>query len=240
MKLSANRFVGLLILVILVSWSIFTLSKDKIASPEQLEQAEMETNLGSSRTDSENLPEKALAHFKKGREFLQARKLDPAIIEFESALRYAPDSPLVHFWMGKTYDYKGEHEKAIARLKKVLELDSRNVYALATIGRILSKSGTKLDEAIDYLKQALDVNPSHADARFDLARIYALKGDIKSSLTQFGIIFRTEPKYALYHFELGKILESLKEKERAKQEYQRALDLDPKLDRAREALDRLQ
>jgi Tfp pilus assembly protein PilF len=43
----------------------------------------------------------------------------------------------------------------------------------------------------------------------------------------------------VYHFEFGRILESMKATDRAKKEYKRALQLDPNMSRAREALERL-
>jgi Tfp pilus assembly protein PilF len=43
----------------------------------------------------------------------------------------------------------------------------------------------------------------------------------------------------MYHFELGRIFESQKGIEQAKKEYQRALQLNPGLTRAKEALDKL-
>jgi protein O-GlcNAc transferase len=137
------------------------------------------------------------------------------------------------------YFYMKETEKAIAKFKKVLELEPANYRSLAMIGKILSFDRSKLDDAIQYLNDSLSIEPEYADARFDLGRIYAMKGDLNRALAEFAVIFRTEPRYALYHYELGRIFESAKAVDKARQEYGRALQLDPGLSRAKEALDRL-
>jgi tetratricopeptide (TPR) repeat protein len=132
-----------------------------------------------------------------------------------------------------------EPEKAIAKFKKVLELEPANYRSLAMIGKILSFDRAKLDDATQYLSDSLSIEPDFADARFDLGRIYAMKGDLNRALAEFAVIFRTEPRYALYHYELGRIFEGAKAVDKAKQEYERALQLDPGFSRAKEALDRL-
>jgi tetratricopeptide (TPR) repeat protein len=177
--------------------------------------------------------------FKKGHEFLRENKLDDALRAFERAAQLSPDTALVHYWVGMTYSYKNEPEKAIAHFKKVLEIEPENYRALAMIGRTLARNRSKIDQAITYLNDSLSINPDFAEARFDLARMYALKGDMKRTLAEFGIIFRAERKYALYHYELGRILESAKAVERSKREYQRALQLNPGFTNAKEALDKL-
>jgi protein O-GlcNAc transferase len=178
-------------------------------------------------------------HFKKGHEFLKNKRLDEALKEFQKAAEISPDTPVAHYWVGMVYFFKKEPERAIAKFKKVLDLEPENYHALAMIGKILSFDRAKLEEAIDYLKNALSINPDYADAHFDLGRIYALQGNMDRAMAEFAFIFRTEPRYAVYHFEFGRILESMKAIDRAKKEYKRALQLDPNMSRAREALERL-
>jgi protein O-mannosyl-transferase len=181
----------------------------------------------------------AEAAFKKGHEYLRDKKLEDALKEFEKAAKLSPDSPVAHYWVGMIYFYMKEPEKAIAKFKKVLELEPTNFRSLAMIGKILSFDRAKLDDAIRYLSDSLSLEPEYADARFDLGRIYAMRGDLNRALGEFAVIFRTEPRYALYHYELGRIFEGAKAVDKAKQEYERALQLDPGFSRAKEALDRL-
>ena len=177
--------------------------------------------------------------FKKGHEFLREKKLDDALRAFERAAQLSPDTALAHYWVGMTYFYKKEPERTIAQFKKVLAIEPENYRALAMIGRTLALNRSKIDQAITYLSNSLSINPDFAEARFDLARMYALKGDMKRTLAEFAIIFRSERKYASYHFELGRIFESAKAVEQAKREYQRALQLNPGFSKAGEAYEKL-
>jgi tetratricopeptide (TPR) repeat protein len=183
--------------------------------------------------------QEAEEHFKKGHELLKKKELDNALSEFEKAAKLSPDSPLAQYWVGMTFFYKKDSERAIAKFKKVLELDPKNFRAMAMIGKILSFDRAKLDEAAKYLNNALSIDPNYEDARFDLGRIYAMRGDMNRAFAEFAIIFNAEPRFALYHFEAGRIFESMKAVDRAKQEYSRALQLDPNMTAAKEALAKL-
>ena len=181
----------------------------------------------------------AEAHFKNGQKLIAERKLDEALKEFEASTKLSPKTAITHYWIGMTYFYKKDYERAIAKFKKVIDLDRQNYHALAMIGRSLSLDKSKLDQSIKYLTDALAINELYSEARFDLGRVYAQKGDKNRALSEFAVIFRTEPQYAVYHLEAGRIFESMKAIDRAKGEYERALQLDPKLKIAKEALEKL-
>jgi tetratricopeptide (TPR) repeat protein len=177
--------------------------------------------------------------FREGRRLINEKKLDEALTAFQQAAKLSPDTAVIHYWIGMTYFYKKESEKAIAQFMKTVALEPENYRANAMIGRSLLSDRSKIDQAADYFMKALSINPEYLDARFELARIFAFKGDMKRSMAEFAIIFRTESKYAMYHYELGRILESRKAVDQAKNEYQRALMLNPKFSWASEALEKL-
>ena len=177
--------------------------------------------------------------FREGRKFLKEKKLDEALTAFQQAAKLSPDTAVIHYWVGMTYFYKREAEKAIAQFMKAIALEPDNYRANAMVGKSLLTDKSKIDQAADYFTKALSINPEYMDARFELGRIFAFKGDMKRSMAEFSILFRTESKYAIYHYELGRILESRKAIDQAKKEYQRALQLNPGFSRASEALEKL-
>lgn len=224
------------VLIVLAGVAYFAKSKVSISiEPDESPDLKVEESV----TKTQRLPEQALLHFRQGHESLRDKNLDQALNEFEAAAKTAPDSALVQFWIAKVYAYQNKPEKAMARFKKVLELEPENYHALSMIGKILASNQSKLDEAVNYLNQAMAINPGHAESRFLLARIYAVKGDTKQSLKEFAILFQDEPRYAMYHYEMGRIFENSNALEQAKREYQRALQLNPNLVKAREALESL-
>jgi tetratricopeptide (TPR) repeat protein len=175
-------------------------------------------------------------HFKKGHALLRERKLDEATKEFEETVKLSPDTAVARFWLGNVYFYNKQLDKASAEFKKMTEIEPDNFRGYAMLGKMYSFDKGKIDLAIEELKKALEINPDHVDAHFDLGRIYAMKGDSGRALAEFGFVFRNEPNYAGYHFEMGRIFEGMKAPDKAEKEYERALVLNPKFDKAREAL----
>jgi len=230
-------FVFVSVLILLAGTAYFSLSRFRIS----IESTGQTGSVAVADTGQKSLFSKpeAEAHFKSGHDLLKKKQLDEALKEFEKAAKISPDSAMAHYWVGMTFFYKKDSERAIAKFKKVLELDPKNFRAMAMIGKILSFDRAKLDEAAKSLNNALSINPDYEDARFDLARIYAMKGDMNRAFAEFAIIFNAEPRFALYHFEAGRIFESMKNVDKAKQEYARALQLDPNMSAAKEALERL-
>jgi len=236
--LKRKNFWVLFIAVIIVAGGLAIYSKSRvkisIASDENIE-----LNAAESISKKIVFSKGAEKPFKEGRDFLKEKKLDEALNAFQTAAKLSPDTTVIHYWVGMVYYYKRESEKAIAQFMKVLKLDPENYRAYAMIGKALLQDRSKLDQALEYFNKSLSINPEYMDARFEVGRIYAVKGDMKRSLGEFAVIFRTESKYSMYHYELGRIFESRKAIEQAKREYQRALQLNPGFSRAKEALEKL-
>jgi len=186
------------------------------------------------------LSPQALEHFRQGHKFMAEKKLTEAIKEFQETARLAPDSPLAQYWVGKVYFYNQERDQAEKAFKKVLEIDPKNYHALAMLGKIDSFDRAKLDQAQQYLQQAIDESPDHLEAHFDLGRVFAMKGDRQQAMREFAFTFSKEGEFALYHFEMGRILEAWGDKKQAIQNYQRALVLNPRFEMAAQAVKRLE
>jgi len=240
MKVLKSRkaiFVFVSVLILLAGTAYFSKNRFRI-SVESTGQMDSVVVADTGQKSLFSKPE-AEVLFKNGHDLLKKKQPDEALKEFEQAAKISPDSAVAHYWVGMTFFYKKDSERAIAKFKKVLELDPKNFRAMAMIGKILSFDRAKLDEAAKSLNNALSINPDYEDARFDLGRIYAIKGDMNRAFAEFALIFNAEPRFALYHFEAGRILESMKAVDRAKQEYSRALQLDPNMSSAKQALERL-
>jgi tetratricopeptide (TPR) repeat protein len=185
------------------------------------------------------LSKEAKAHFKKAHEFLKSRQLDEALKEFQETVKLSPKTPVAHYWLGMAFFYKRDSKKAIEQFNKALELEPKNYHAMAMLGKIYTLDKNRLDDAVKYLRMALAINPEFADARADMAHVYVMRGKLSQAIAEFGIIFKGEPRYAMYHYELGRLFESMKALDRAKNEFKRALVPDPRMSRAKEALKRI-
>jgi tetratricopeptide (TPR) repeat protein len=176
-----------------------------------------------------SLPPQAMEHLRQGQKFLADNKLDEALKECQETVRLAPDSPLAHFWLGRAYYYRQDFAQSEKAYNQVLQLDPKNYQAMIGLARIYSLDRNKLDQAQKLLQQALDESPDNLEGRFILGVVYTIKGEQQKALNQFAFTFAKENEIAIYHFEIGRILENSGDKKLALQHYQRALALNPKL-----------
>jgi tetratricopeptide (TPR) repeat protein len=186
-----------------------------------------------------SLPPPALDHLRQGQQLLAEQKNDEALKEFQEIVRLAPESSLAHYWLGRCYFHRQDKEQAEKAFKQAIELDPKNYQAMVSLGRLYSLDLNKLDQAQKLLQQALEESPDNLEGRFVLGVVYGLKGEKQKALNEFNITFAKEGELGLYHFEIGRILESTKDKDGALKHYQRALVLSPKLAVAEEAVKRL-
>jgi len=184
------------------------------------------------------LPPEAMEHFRQGQTLLRENKLPEALKEFQETAKLAPQVPQTHFWVGKVYFLQKDFDQATATFKKGMEMDPDNYQAMAMLGKIylMDKDKAKLAEAQANLEKALLISPDYADARFDLARVYAMKGETKKAFSELTLLFAQEPDFALYHYEMGRMLEAFGDKNLAGKHFQRAHQLNPKLAMAMEQM----
>jgi tetratricopeptide (TPR) repeat protein len=195
--------------------------------------------LGKKPQEKPSLAPQALEQLRKGQTFLGAGKPDEALKEFQEAVRLAPDSALAQYWLGRAYFYRQDKEQAEKAFKQALEQDPKDYQSMISLGRLYSLDLNKLDEAQKLLQQALDESPDNLEGRFVLGMVYALKSEKQKALNEFNFTFAKEGELALYHFEIGRVLEATKDNKMALQHYQRALVLNPKLAVAEQAIKRL-
>jgi pentatricopeptide repeat protein len=84
------------------------------------------------------------------------------------------------------------------------------------------------------------MDPHFEEARFDLARVYAQKGQLDKAFRLFSEIIKQEMKFSVYHTEIGRILTALGQDKGAKAEYERALILFPNYEPAKKLLQELE
>ncbi|MBI5523006.1 MAG: tetratricopeptide repeat protein [Desulfarculus sp.] len=164
------------------------------------------------------------------RDFKQAAKLFAACAEAQ------PRQASAHFWLGMAHFLAHEPQKAVPAFSRCLELDPGHVQAMAMLGKLYSFDRDKLKQAHELLSKALAQRSDLEDARFDLARVLALQGQYDRSFQEFNHLFQGELRFALYHTELGKILLALGLKPQARQEFERALKLQPDFEPAQRQL----
>ncbi len=170
---------------------------------------------------------------------LDSGQLEKALQELKSCAKSHPQSTEAHFALGMAYFFSKDPKSAVQEFLEVRKLDPENIDSQVMLAKIYSFDKQKVDLAQELLERLVKLRPDSLDIRFDLARVYAHKGEVQKSFGEFAFILDAESKFALYRTELAKIFLAGDEKEGAKQMLERALVIDPKFTPAREMLDQL-
>jgi tetratricopeptide (TPR) repeat protein len=70
------------------------------------------------------------------------------------------DKEYIWFLRGSTFERQKRYADAEQQFRKVLASDPQNAMALNYLGYMLADQNTKLDEALGYIKKALDLDPT--------------------------------------------------------------------------------
>ena len=104
--------------------------------------------------------------------------------DFDRALQLEPINARALFNDAFLERTVGNSNEAIARFRKVMELDPLNLLDRRYFARALYHAG-KLDEAEALIRQILDLNPSYSAAHYELGRILLARGQVGPAVTEF-------------------------------------------------------
>ncbi len=83
-------------------------------------------------------------------------------IQKADAMSSSPDEKAyVAFILGSMYERQKKYEQAEETFRKVLATDASNAMALNYLGYMLADRGLRLDEAIGYIKRAVELDPQN-------------------------------------------------------------------------------
>ncbi|MBI3664237.1 MAG: tetratricopeptide repeat protein [Acidobacteria bacterium] len=146
---------------------------ERFASPTaRAERAEAEASarLRENPNNASALADRGEARLRLGKldeavqDFRQAAALDPASADSQANLAYG-------LWRQRRLP------EALAAAQAALARNADQFSAHYYLGLMLLQSGGELEQAIQHLQRALQLNPEGTDVRFDLLTAYRRKGD---------------------------------------------------------------
>jgi len=171
-----------------------------------------------------------------GQQALEKGDLKTAEKTLSECVAGNPKLAPARYWLGMVYFLQHDADKSIAEFKEVLRLDPDNPLAMGMLGKLYSFDKSKLALAKDLLEKTVAIAPDNEDGRFDLGRVYAQQGDMEKAFKEFGTLFQSEIRFALYHTEFAKILNASGNNAEAKNHLERALSIAPDFPPAKELL----
>jgi tetratricopeptide (TPR) repeat protein len=172
-------------------------------------------------------PHFALAHFGLAKELAEKGKIEQGIRHYYQALKYKPEYAEAHNNLGAIFLNSGETEKAIKHYLAALQLDPSLVEAYSNLGVALMHEG-KIEAAISQFQKALKLNPTFTTADNNLKRALAIQEEFKKEIARLQQLLKDDPENVGLHFQLGNLYFRKGDQIQAMQQYNKAIQLDPK------------
>ncbi len=166
------------------------------------------------------------AWYNLGNAYLKMEDHEQAIWAYDYCTLINDEFGPVYFNMGNAYLSTERFTKAIEAFLKSNELDGDDPSALCYIGECHEQLG-ELDLAKKYYRLALDLAPSLPDAWLGLGIVEDLEGRTKEGLTLIHKALELAPENAGIYHVLAGAYEKLEEFEKAQENYEMALAIEP-------------
>ncbi len=202
------------------------------------EQLDPESAIGPLAEVREHQPAMAeRVAFLEGYVLQRANRLEEAVEAYDRGLESAPDDSDLLYGRGLAHAELGHAERAEADLRRVLELDPENPYALNALGYTLADFDRDLEEAQGLIARALEQKPENAAILDSKGWVLYRQGDLRAAHDYLERAYQTEPD-AEIGAHLGEVLWELGKQDKAREIWADAWGRDPEHRVLKETLER--
>ncbi len=176
---------------------------------------------------------------------------DKSIVAFQNAVKIEPDSADTYKNLAFVYMSLGENDQAIDPLKKLIDKE-KSLDGYKFLGEIYYNKGTNLrsqfestknvqdsvqamenfNKAIDVLEKGRDLFPDDSDILLTLSNAYIAAGKAEVAMNAFKTGVEKDPNNQYYRYNYGVLLLGTNQYEKAIEQFQKALDIDPEYQNA--------
>jgi tetratricopeptide (TPR) repeat protein len=181
-------------------------------------------------------PDFTLAYYNLGLALAVKGDYEGAIEQYRIYLGTAVKVADIRQDMAMQLAKEGRADDAVSQFQKALIVKPDSAEVLSNFGYALAQSG-KPKEAIEYYNKALAIDSNGVIAHGRLALALASIGRIDEAIEQCRIVLAARPDDAEMHTNLGILLQNQGKLDQAIECYKKALQIDPKFQKARENLD---
>ena len=177
----------------------------------------------------EILPEQPIGYYWLGMIYQAQKKLDKAVVEFESAHQKSPQSPDILSELVKSLVVDGRSNQAIALLNQIVKNSPNNASAYMLLGDIYANQ-KNYPEAGNAFKKVIQLTPKNPGAYTALAKLYLMQGDSKTSIQvlQQGLV--AIPENIQLMASSAEIYQTTGDFDKAIAEYENILKISPQAD----------
>ena len=171
--------------------------------------------------------------------YREAKQATEAMRAFERATRLKDNYAQAHFYLAAQLDQLGRRQDARATLRHTIELEPNHPDALNYLGYLDAEDGTNLEGAKALIERALELDPDNGAYLDSLGWVYYRMGQVDEAVTQLERAVKRLDTDPVIFDHLGEAYFKRSDYERARYNWERALELKPDDTTIRTKLDRL-
>lgn len=161
-------------------------------------------------------PDNPDAHLALARAYGDAGRAEEAIKVLEAAAEQFPSETVLTFELGAAFEREHRYAEAESAFRRVIASDPNHSPALNYLGYMFAEQGERLDESVDLIKRALEIEPDNGsyldslgwayfkDGRLDLAEEYLRRA--ADQLTRNSVV---QDHFGDVLFQLGRFREAM-------------------------------
>lgn len=184
-------------------------------------------------------PDYAEAHYYVAKALeMRGDSTEAVVGEYKKAIEMKPNYVEARQDLGLLCFEKGDYEEARREFEKIIEIEPNNVVIYNNLGQLHStlKDYKKAEE---YFRRAIDLALDYDFALNNLGKLYFDQGRWPESKVVLEQSLSVNPKSARVHYFLAQIAEKQKDKPKAIEHWQKAIELGLKGDELNETQERL-
>jgi tetratricopeptide (TPR) repeat protein len=149
---------------------------------------------------------------------------EQAINKAEQLSTKPEDKMYAVFVKGSVYEREKKYEQAEEAFKHVLSSDPQNAVALNYLGYMLADRGVRLDEALNYVKKAIDLDPANGAYLDSLGWAYYKLGKYDLAEQNLSKAVQRTPNDPTVQDHLGDVYQKVGRLKQAAAHWERALN----------------
>ncbi len=157
----------------------------------------------------------AEAHLLMGTAHMMVRDVTGAVREFEKALTLNPRLPGANAYMARALREMGRVDEALPYSQRELEINPLDYESHLYVGVYLYKREQDYEKALRHLRRCLEIRPGAVEARFQIALVQILQGQVPEALAAVEQIVREAPTFLEAHVTLTSLYYRLQRREDA-------------------------
>lgn len=145
-------------------------------------------------------------YFKEGLRLQEEGRIEPAIVEYQRALKEDPEYARAHANLCLAQLLMKRLAQAEHHCQLALALDP-DIHEIRHNLGLLRRLQGRNREAEQAFREALEIDPFYAESHYLLAAVLAQEGRIKDAEDHFRQAIENQPDYRTAHFQLGLLLQ---------------------------------